>query len=804
MKKSDIGRRKLRKAACMLTAGMMILSVGAVFTGCGKNSGNTAIVDQAEALKTLAYTVDEINVDIDIGNVVSRNDRLYGVTYSYTNTNDVYLSTYSIVIMDTQCNVLKTIPVFEQTKENDWGYINGDLNVDAEGNVTCMLSRSSYDETTSEYSESNQLITFDAEGNQTAVLDLDQIVTEEDNEHNRWFQGYVIGKDGNIYCNLYTCVRVLDSTGKVLFTTEELDRDSAWSNGLILTNEGVPAVNIYEYSNDTSKNSLREIDVAAKGFGKEYILPSSVGTIYSGSGDYICYTSSDTGISGIRADNQAKESVLNLLNLGVNNSQVDAFTICDDGSFITSAWDWSGRRGKKIISFIRPVDSSQIKEKKIISLGCYYLSWSIRSSIADFNRTNENYTINVTSFSENNDTSDWNAALTKFNNELLAGNVPDILLINNNMPYDSYAAKGLFTDLYALMENDPELSRDAFLPNVLKALETDGKLYSLSPSFSVQTYAAKTSIVGDAPSLTVDKANEILAQMGEDAQLTSYLMSSSDVLSTAISFGNFVDYKSGTCSFDSPEFIAVLEMANTYPNEIDYESLYNSNPNYWQEQERACRDNKALLYSTYLYDFDSYNRVKKGNFGEDITFVGFPGAGGDTAGGLLNFNNGLAISSKSQFKEGSWEFIKSLILNSVTQEETEIYNPNASEDDDPITELRWVSNNDFPVLTDQLEKLGKQATDPYKRMNENGELVPEQNIYYIADEEIEMTPISQKEADDLIAYLKTIDRASKYDESLNTIINEESSNYFAGTKSADETAKMIQSRASIYLSEQYR
>ncbi len=53
-------------------------------------------------------------------------------------------------------------------------------------------------------------------------------------------------------------------------------------------------------------------------------------------------------------------------------------------------------------------------------------------------------------------------------------------------------------------------------------------------------------------------------------------------------------------------------------------------------------------------------------------------------------------------------------------------------------------------------------------------------------------------------YLKSITKINKYDENISNIIKEESDLYFSGSKSADETASVIQSRVSIYLNEQYR
>ena len=62
MKKINFGK-KARKTACVLTAGMMLFSVGAL-TACGNktDSNNTALVDTQEAQKALSYKVTEIPI----------------------------------------------------------------------------------------------------------------------------------------------------------------------------------------------------------------------------------------------------------------------------------------------------------------------------------------------------------------------------------------------------------------------------------------------------------------------------------------------------------------------------------------------------------------------------------------------------------------------------------------------------------------------------------------------------------------------------------------------------------------------
>lgn len=815
MKSLKSNKTAAKRTACILTAGMMALSTG-LFTACGdKNQGsgsNSAVVDQSEALKTLAYKVTDVPVNFELSsNVTCKNGLFYGVSTVYNNEGDNYFSDFSIVVFDSTGNTVLTIPVFKQTDPNEYAYISGDIYADDAGNITFVLSYNKYDDEGNSES-SNTLYTYDSTGNPVSSIDLSKVVTQEDNDNNRYFNSYIVDSQGNIYISLSTCIRVCDKSGNVLFTTPESNGDNEWLNGLIFTNNGVPAVYKYSYSDTGSSAKLVEIDLNAKGYGKEYELGSSINTIYSGSGDYLCYSSSDTGIVGVRADNLQTESVLNLLNLGIDNSNINSMAVNDDGSFVTVGYDYSGMTARSTLSLITPIDSSEVKEKKVLTLGCFYIDWNIRSQIAEFNKTNEDYTIYATSYSESNDTSDYTAALTKFNNEILAGNVPDILLISSGMPYNSYASKGLFADLYEFMDKDDVYNRDAFMPNVLKAMEKDGKLYEITPSFTVQTYAAKESLVGDATSLTMDQANQILATMPEGATLTndSQTMTASNFLSTAITFSNFVDYTNATCNFDSPEFKAILETAKKYPAEIDYDALYNDNPNYWMEQETACRENRALLYSVYFNDFSIYTNTRDAYFGEDISFVGFPGSGASNAtGSVISTGSEIAVSSKSKYKDGAWEFIKLVLDNAVGEQDSGNYgvaitsDASVAEAADEAVKRITSQYYGLPVVKSQLQALGQQATIPQTYTDTDGTVQQVDNTYYVGNTEVKVNLITQDEVNMLIDYFSTVDTIARYDESLTDIINEEANAYFKGTKSVDEAASLIQSRASIYLSEQY-
>ncbi|MCM1577581.1 MAG: hypothetical protein NC078_02120 [Ruminococcus sp.] len=808
-------RRKYSRAAYALAAGMMIFSVTGALTACGgTKEGDTknAVVNQEEAMKTLAFKITDVPVD-DISNIVFKNGKYYGIKNTSETKGEgddrIYLYSTDIVEFDETGNVTLTIPIFHPTEANSYGGIQSGIMLDDEGNITVLTYESLYHEDTGEYDESSYIRKFAPDGSEISSIDANSIVTEEEQQDQMWLQNVLIDKEGNIILNLYSIIRVLDSSGNKLFDTERLNTDNSWINGMFMTNTGVPAIALYDYSGEESKIFIKEIDVDAKGFGTEHELKAfnMNGNLYGGSGDYICYYSGDTGISGIRADTLTGEQVINLLNIGVDSTRVDSFSVNEDGSFILTGYSNENNQYRQTMSLIKPVAPSEVKEKKILSLGCFYVDWNVRSEVAKFNKENEEYTISVTSYSENNDTSDWNSALTKFNNEILAGNVPDILQINSNMPYDSYAAKGLFTDMYELIEKDGSVTKDSFIPSVLTALETDGKLYSICPDFNVETYVGKKSVIGDTVSMTLEEANGYVAKLKPDATIMSdTTMTALSFLSNSILFNNFVDYKNASCSFDSPEFIAILNAAKEYPAEIDYDKLYQENPNYWEDEQTACVDDRALLQNMYLYDFESYSRTKHGYFkGEELTFTNFPGAADNGSGaGLLSLGTRFAISNKSTFKEGAWEFIMAVMKGTVT--EGTISNWSDAEPKEDISgEVVYYSNgNGFPVLTENFDKLALQSTKPSKYVDYDGNIQIQENTYYINGSEVTVPTMSQEDVDFVKNYIFSVTNVYKYDENVSKIIEEESALFFSGSKSAEDTASVIQSKVNIYLNEQYR
>jgi len=111
-----------------------------------------------------------------------------------------------------------------------------------------------------------------------------------------------------------------------------------------------------------------------------------------------------------------------------------------------------------------------------ITLAAFWLDRQTKEAIINFNRTNNNYHIQVKDYSEYDTDDDHTIGLKLLSTEIIAGNIPDILDITG-LPVEQYIVMGLLEDLYPFIDNDPIINRDDFLDNVFNKAEIKYGLY---------------------------------------------------------------------------------------------------------------------------------------------------------------------------------------------------------------------------------------------------------------------------------------------------------------------------------------
>lgn len=645
-----------------------------------------------------------------------------------------------------------------------------------------------------------------ADGSTIASLDLSD-TNNEDNEDGMSsnLSSFAVDAAGNLYVSDYNNIYVLDAEGNVQF---KLD-GSQYNGSLYRLNAQQVGVMWYNYTDDV--NAADEngqyfvpIDLETKDWGEKVKLPSNVWSILPGDDVYDFYYADNNNIFGYTAKTDTKDKLVDWLACDVDTNNMNGYAMLSDSRVAALMQDWSTDPTTYQLIVLHRVDASEIKEKKVLTLACMYLDWNLRSMIVEYNKTNDEYRINVVDYSEYATDDDYNAGVTKLTTEIISGSVPDIFL-TSNLPIDKYAAKGVIADLNTFMDGGNGLSRDYFVPQVMSALEKDGKLYELPTSFSVQTAYALSSIASQYDTWNVAAVQDAMTQLQEGATVFSNGWTKNMALSNCLSrnLSAFVDWTTGKCEFDSEAFQQLLAFCNSFPAETsdgDGAIAYASSADIavddamWDSDATRITNGKQLMSTIGMYSFDSYiwnvYAIR-----DKITFTGYPTEAG--SGSSFGLQMPMAISSVTKYPDAAWDFVCSIIKKMNTIDENNYYYgfPISqaafdAEMTDIMTEQYQLDENGEQVDWDGDGEPDKAIRGSYETM-ENGETVYK-DVYALTQEDI----------DQILGVINSTTSVYDYDQEILDIISDEVAAYFAGDKDVQTTASMIQSRVNLYVQEQ--
>lgn len=620
-----------------------------------------------------------------------------------------------------------------------------------------------------------ELYAFDLDGNQRF-----QTTVNDGDEDYMYVSNITTDNKGNV------ALIVDGSSGKVYLYDTQGNRSaqidcSSQQMGYVyrsfVDKEG--KLNLLAYDNNYTKMSLYRYNMQTGAYeneGKMLDTISNYGITVGKNYDFLL--SDSLGIYGYNEGDEDVTQILSFLNSDLDYNTIGNISEMEGDQLFCTYYD--EENWETHFALLNYVDPATIPDKQVISIACYYLDWNMRKRIVDFNRSSDTYRILVKDYSSYNTMDDYMAGYTQLNNDILTGQMPDILVLDRyNMPVDSYIAKGLLADIGKMIDADKELNREDYMENVFEAYSVKGVLYSIIPSFSVRTIAAKTALVGDTPGWTMEDLNA-LQQQYPDARIFDESTTRDAVMNQILTFSGskFVDSGTGKCSFNSQEFIDMLEFVKQFPAEYNWDSEEYD----WMESQLQYRKNSTLLYILSIYAFnnwDGYSYARQVTFGEPITFIGFPTEEGN--GAVVRADNQYAISARSGVKEGAWEFLRYYLTEEYQKSDSNYYT--------------------IPVLREALlERLEIAKERPYWE-DEDGNKNYYDDWYSIGDESFAFEPLTDAEAQWLYDYICSVTKPDYYDDNLQTIINEEAAAFFEGQKTAAEVADIIQSRAQVYINE---
>ena len=660
------------------------------------------------------------------------------------------------------------------------------------------------------------LLHLDADGKEIKRIEFNQT---DENGNSFYVSSFFVDNSGNVYLSDWQSVYIYDQDGNKK-TTVDLGE-----NGGDLCELKAGVVGVSYYKNDEAKPEesgrvFQEIDPATgKLTGDTVKLPDVAYSFFPGDDVYDIYYDYNGNIYGYKFDTDTKDKVIDWIECDINSNNINSYSILPDGRVIAfeNSYDDGMEKNTMQLIVMTRVDAASVVNKTVLTFACMYLDWNMRDAIVKFNRASNTHRIVVRDYSEYNTDDDYNAGIQKLNTEMLSGKLPDMIDINTySMPVEQYAAKGFLTDLYELIDADADLSREDFVQPVLKALESaDGKLYQLPRTFAVSTAIALDKVAGDYDTWNLAAVKDAMTKLQDGASVFDVYRTKSDILQTCISrnIDAFVDWENGSAHFDSDEFKALLEFANQFPETYDWENATDEEND---SAQNRMNSGKQLMTDMYVSSFEDMLYQLTGYNG-GVKFVGYPSEDG-TSNHTFQIDGSIAISSTCADKTAAWNFMKQFLTEDY-QSGSNVWN--------------------FPINQKAFDQKMKDAMTEEYQTDENGNVVKDENgnpiripkmTYYTTDAgggvafaattetaastvviggsgvnedgSISIYAMTQEQADQILDLINATTAVYGYDESILNIISDEAAAYFAGEKSLDDTANMIQSRVNLYVAEQ--
>ena len=760
---------------------LLVIAMAFSVVACGKKNNEAERQKMTEADKDSVYTYEVLSWDEEtsenMGGLQIGDNMMYGTIYEYD--EETYESVSYFVMFDLQGKEITRFMVpsgWDDT--SSYGY--NQFTVANENEIYGIKYEytNEFDEITGggSWNEFYSLVKFDKQGNEVWQVSIGSSGEGQDIEGEYYsLQNLTCDNNGNVWTfdnAFYTCY---DKDGNKVCAVEALEN---FSGNVWLTADNTFIVGKWDdewttvefFELDAQKGTIAASNKELPGSYYQY-------SYYSGAdSQWDMYATNSIGVWAFNWGDKEMTKIMDYMLSDFDGTNIYNVTPVSETKFVASYYDtdWN----YQFATFTK-VPKEEVVDKYIINLACYYVDEAVRKQIIEFNRSHKDVRIMLTDYATlDSEENNWSGGMDSLNADILEGKVPDIFIAPSDFDMGIYANKGLFTDLYALIEQDETIKLEDYLENIIALGEYDGKLYELIPRFNAVTMIGKASEVGDKYNWTYDEVNALMAQKGDEVNLLTTDNTRYSVMSAGLNlaFDQFYDPNTGECHFDSKEFEQFLELVKEFPEEIS-DDYYNDEM-FWVNYENQWRNGETVLKYEWVYDFMNYVENSQGYFGEKISYVGFPTTEGSGSAAYAGFS--LAISEESPFKKEAWEFVSHFIMDDYQESITD----------------------EFPVKLSALDKKAEEDMKPDTWVDpETGEEIIENPTFWVGEEEITLNLPTEEECEYVKNFLKNIDYRQRTNDDIRAIIDEDTAAYFEGEKSAKQVADTIQSRVKIYINE---
>ncbi len=393
---------------------------------------------------------------------------------------------------------------------------------------------------------------------------------------------------------------------------------------------------------------------------------------------------------------------------------------------------------------------------------------SLNSAISEYNKTHRDRKVKLVFYQEG-DYVYTQEDIDRMMADMLGDYPPDIVEIggfySKTPDIDDLINKGYVEDLSPYIESSKVISLDDYFGNVLDLSRRGDYIAAVPYNFGISTIITSASDFEENGTWTVEEFTDYVRKNPEK-HLTKWGSDRDEYLMSTLysNIDHFVDVERAICDFDCEDFRKLAEFAKEYGD--------------GRKNDQPGSDEKNLISTLFIDRVQDLRLYGFMQFG-DYTVLGYPSYDGQMRSKLVFMDGAaLAIGARSEHKEEAWDFIEFYLSREPVG--------NFNEEPYGLPSNRIFFENRIKLLQDKDGYLSEVTG-----MKVNG--VP-----------YDRHPLTDEELDEFMKVVDTAREKYPWEQTIMAIISEELQPYFAGTKTLDEAISVIDSRAGIYLAENYQ
>ncbi|AOT72001.1 extracellular solute-binding protein [Geosporobacter ferrireducens] len=424
------------------------------------------------------------------------------------------------------------------------------------------------------------------------------------------------------------------------------------------------------------------------------------------------------------------------------------------------------------------------QKQEVITVSVPASNRAIEVAASKFQKDNPGYRIEIQEYPSQ----DYETYVKNLNTQILSGKGPDIISVAG-LPYENYISKNILADLSEMMAKDNRFDINNYYTNILDALKYNDKLYVMPTNFTFNILMANQEIL-DQESITIDDGKwswndfkSVAEKVSKGNRAAMPSVSPMDLLSlfTNDSYSNYIDAGLKKADFISQGFTDLLNTVKAFGEG----NLTDSNvKNDMASVLEAAGREAIVFYPLSITDYNMYGFMKSA-FKEQLALYNMPSSGGN--GGTFTSNSMYAINRNSKYKDQSWEFLKILLSDEIQSQSMQ----GGAVQGQSMKALGGFSINKTAQQMKAQQAIDASQSGAMRIMMKSGN----------SSITLSSAPMSQADIDGINKFIAGLNTYANEDANISSIVQDETRNFFSGSKSVEETTKLIQDRVNTYLKE---